>query len=295
MVKIPDFGTDKDQLFDWLRQNKSLLIQQKKMTIKEADSFAVNMAKEAYALPDKNKEFGIVDVTSKNLVIKTAINTTGIIDSHVDLHLPKGWNRTVKHKANDGLHLKEHKMTFDNVLADGINEVEVYVTRMTWKSLGYNFEGSCDVLMHKATLKAYTDPLPHQLTKSEMYYRYRDGEVKNHSVGMGYGDVVFCVNSDEKYWKEEKENFDKYLEYAVNPEVANEYGYYFAIPEMKYYEGSSVLRGSNYATPTVSVTEEKTEPATVSTSPIIDPSKDTQITSLNMMQTILFTHKNLKK
>lgn len=278
-VKIPDFGSDRDQLFDWLKKNKSLLIQQKKMSIKEADSFNINIERDEYIKIDSNKEFGLVDVNSKNLVVKAAINTTGIIDSHADLHLPKGWNRTVKHKAKDGLHLKEHKMVFDNVLADGVDEVQVYVTTMSWKSLGYSFEGNCDVLMHKSILKAYPNPLPHQLTKSEMYYRYRDGEVKNHSVGMGYGSVLFCVDSTDKYWAEEKGNFDQYIEYAVNPEVAKELGYYFAVPEMKYYEGSSVVRGSNWATPTVSVAEQKEqiiEPANDSTSTIIDPSQDTQ-------------------
>lgn len=256
---IPDFGTDKDQLFDWLKSNKSTLLRQKKVMIKEGNAFGVIMPKEDYIKPDSNKEFGIVDLTSKDLVVKAAINTTNYIDSHWDLHLKKGWNRTVKHKANDGLHLKEHKPNFDHILADGIDQVKVYVTTMTWKSLGYNYEGSCDVLMHKTKLKAIVNPLPHQLVKSEMYYRYRDGEVKNHSVGMGYGEIIFCVNSEDKYWKEEKDNFDQYIEQAVNPEFALENGMFFAIPEMKYFEGSAVPRGSNPLTPTVSVTETKEE------------------------------------
>lgn len=296
MIKlIPDFGNDKDQLFDWLRKEKATLLRQKKASIKEADSFGVIMQKEEYIRPDSNKEFGIIDVTTNDLLVKCAINSTNYIDGHLDLHLKKGWNRTVKHKINDGLHLKEHKMSFDTTLADGIEQVKVYVTTMSWKALGYDYEGTTDLLMHQTKLKSISTPLPHQIVKAEMYYRYRDGEVKNHSVGMGYGDVILCVNSDDKYWKEEKDNFQKYIEQAVNPEFGLETGIFFAVPEMKYYEGSAVPRGSNPLTPTVSVSEIKNEGHTQESTPIIiDSPSGTHKTALEMMQNINNIQKNLK-
>jgi hypothetical protein len=40
---------------------------------------------------------------------------------------------------------------------------------------------------------------------------------------------------------------------AVNPEVANDYGYFWAVTTAKYVEGSAVVFGSNSATPTLSV------------------------------------------
>jgi hypothetical protein len=277
-IEIPDFGADIDQLHNWFKANKDLLIRQKKMSTKWANACGISIPKDVYIKPDASKELGIVSVDTKNLIVKAAQNSTNIIDSHMDLHLPKGWNRSVKHQVNNGLHLKEHKMSFDNVLADGAGQVKLYVTTMSWKSLGYEYEGKCDVLMHESTLLAYPQPLPHQLTKAEMFYRYRDGEVKYHSVGMGYGETFFCLNSDEKYWKEEKDNYQKYIEMAVNPEVANERGYFYAVGEMKYMEGSAVVRASNTVTPTISVIEQKEELESAKSTSITipDPSNDTQ-------------------
>lgn len=277
---IPDFGTDKDQLFDWLKENKALVLRQKKLCTKESDGMQVEMPKEQYIKPDSNKEIGVISVMPSAVELKAVINSTNIIDSHLDLHLPKGWNRTVKHQANNGLHLKEHKMTFENTLADGISEVSVYVTTMSWKSLGYEYEGKTDLLMHKVILKDYPEPKPHQITKAEMFARYMEGQVKNHSVGMGYGEVLFCVNSDDKYWREEKDNYDEFITQAVNPEKAEDYGCFFAVKEMKYFEGSAVPRGSNPITPTYSITEIKSH-VDGNTDSIIDSSLDTRNHDLN--------------
>ena len=272
---IPDFGTDKDQLFDWLKENKNLVIRQKKLATKESDGIYIDIPKDEYVKPDSNKEIGVVAVMPSSIELKTVINSTNLIDGHLDLHLPKGWNRTVKHQSKNGLHLKEHKMTFENTLADGANEVKVYVTNMSWKDLGYDFEGNTDLLMHKLILKHYEEPKPHQITKSEMYYRYMEGEVKNHSVGMGYGEVLFCVNSEDRYWREEKANFDEFITFAVNPDAAIEEGYFWAVKEMKYFEGSAVPRGSNWLTPTLSIREIKS-PTEDGTEFKIDPPLGTQ-------------------
>jgi len=69
------------------------------------------------------------------------------------------------------------------------------------------------------------------------------------------------VNSEEKYWAEEKANWDKYYPMVMNKEMADEYGCFWAVTEAKFIEGSAVVLGSNSATPTISVQQEKTEPS----------------------------------
>ena len=42
---------------------------------------------------------------------------------------------------------------------------------------------------------------------------------------------------------------------AANPEVAEEYGYFWVVGEAKDREGSAVVLGSNFVTPTLEVTD----------------------------------------
>lgn len=274
---IPHFA-DKQELFDWLRINKGLLLKQKKAAMKAPDyGFGVGISEAEYLAPDTNKEVGIITADTAQLTVKAVINATNIIDSHKDLHLPKIWNRSVKNNK-DPLHLQEHQMKYDNIIADGINEMRSYVTTMSWKSLGWDYEGKTELLMHELFLKG---------RNPTMEGRYKNMQVKYHSVGMQYVDMVFCVDSEEKYWAEEKDNFDKYIEMAVNPEAASD-GYFWAVSEAKEVEGSAVVRGSCPATPTISITQSKgTGNATPSdhTDPAIATQKQIQIiNSLNFLK-----------
>jgi hypothetical protein len=102
--------------------------------------------------------------------------------------------------------------------------------------------------------------------------------VKNHSVGMQYVKLFLAVN-DERY-EEEFKVWEKYINLAVNKEVAIEYGYFWAVTEAKVIEGSAVPIGSNTYTPTQ---ENNSEPNKSFTQQQNEPSElDTQIlNSLN--------------
>jgi hypothetical protein len=80
---------------------------------------------------------------------------------------------------------------------------------------------------------------------------------------MQYVQILLCINSEEKYYTEEKTNWDKYYPMVANKDVADERGCFWAVTEAKIIEGSAVVIGSNGATPTISVEQ-------------IVPSNDTQ-------------------
>lgn len=84
-----------------------------------------------------------------------------------------------------------------------------------------------------------------------MFDAYKNGDVEQHSVGMMY------VNIDIAYYDEESQKnmdfFEEMKKFAVNPEVADEYGYFFVVYEAKKREGSAVVFGSNSVTPTLEV------------------------------------------
>jgi len=106
-----------------------------------------------------------------------------------------------------------------------------------------------------------------------MFDQYAQGKVTNHSVGMLYvqGKLELA------YYDEESEKnmsfFEKHKAQAVNPEVADEYGYFWVVSEAVKREGSAVVFGSNPITPTISV--KNYEPSN-DTRTKIEPSNDTQ-------------------
>lgn len=259
---VPTFNT-KSELFKFLKDNKSLLITEKKTQLKQADaiSFVVPVSSQSGDVV-KAENFGSEDV--KTIKAEVVINTTNILDSHGDVHMKGIWKKSLSEKKTLYL-LQEHEMKFDKVIAD---ELKASVKTMSWSDLGMiNLKGTTEALIFDANINADRNEY--------MFEQYFKGRVKNHSVGMQYVNVFLCINSDEKYAREEKENWDKYIKEVANKEDAQALGYFWAVTEAKVIEGSAVLRGSNYATPTLSVTQTKDIEADVITS-TTEPIKITQ-------------------
>jgi len=251
-MEYPTFNTQKE-LFDFLVANKSLLVTQKKAQMKCAD--AIVFQPEILAgKPNVNKDDSGEDVTDmpdgtdKDLLAKLVINTTNLIDSHMDMHLDGLWKKSLKENKMI-MHLQEHAMKFDHVISDG-TELKAYSKTYSWKELGYDYEGSTEALVFESTIKKDRNEF--------MFEQYKKGYVKNHSVGMRYISLVMCIN--DKDYGAEYEAWQKYYPLAVNPEVADDRGYFWVVKEAQVIEGSAVLRGSNYATPTLSVEESKNQP-----------------------------------
>lgn len=230
----------KEELFKALRENKADLIATKKMTLKEADAVIVvppvsNTKGEVVKAED-------VDLTTLNtLKAELVINTTLIMDSHSDVHLNGIWKKSVKEIKNPYL-LQEHRMKFDHIISD---DVKASVQLMSWKDLGQKFEGMTEALVFDATISKNRNEF--------MFDQYAQGFVKEHSVGMRYVKLELAINSDSKWDVEEKEVWDKYIDQVANKEVAEAQGYMWVVHEAKIIEGSAVVKGSNPATPTISV------------------------------------------
>lgn len=246
-TEIPLFERKKD-LFKFLKENKELLVRERKMFPKQADaiSFVCPLFDKA---SNSFKAANEVSLMEKDvLTAKLAINATNLLDSHKDVHIPGLWKRTLKNNAKKLLLLEAHDMSFDGVISEGLDgDVKAYVEDISWKELGFDYKGTSEVLVFDATIrKAYNE---------KMFKLYAQGRVKNHSVGMGYVEYFMAINSEEKYYIEEKEVWEKYYSEIVNQDEADETGYFWAVTEAKAYEGSAVPRGSNCATPTLEIKE----------------------------------------
>jgi hypothetical protein len=254
---IPNFAT-KGELHEFLVKNKDLLIAEKKSITKFTDAVSHWIGVEdARGEVQKAGTTKAPPVVGDSIECQLVINTTNILDSHGDVHIDGVWTKTLSEKRDLYL-LQEHMMRFQGVISD---EVKASAKRMSWKELGFDFEGITQALIFKTIIR--------KARNEYMFGQYAQGFVKNHSVGMQYVKIVLCLNSDADGYESYKANWDKYIGKVVNSDAAEDRGYFWAVLEAKLIEGSAVLIGSNYATPVLDTQE---------TNKNIEPSVDTQNT-----------------
>jgi hypothetical protein len=248
MIQLPDYQ-DKRQLIDWLIANKSALVAQKKSAIKQADSISyypqlVNEKGEA------NKAAVSLSEGANKIKVRSVINTTKFYDSHGDVHIDQLWNKSLK-ESKDFYLVNQHNFSFEGIISDN---VKAFAKQIDWTDLGYTYEGQTQALIFDSVIDKNESP--------EMFNRYAQGKVKNHSVGMQYVKMDLAVNDDR--YEKEFALWNKYAPQIANKEAAVENGFFWAVTEAKIIEGSAVVRGSNSATPTQSIIETKSdEPTTV--------------------------------
>jgi hypothetical protein len=251
MISIPEFA-DKGKLIDWLISNKSMLIAQKKSAVKLADAFSYS-----YQFVDEKGDNVIkaeaIPETATKIKVRSIVNTTKLFDSHGDVHVDQLWNKSLK-ETRDHYLVKEHDFSFDGVISDN---VKAFAKQYTWAELGFNYEGNTQALVYDSIIDKAESP--------EMFERYRKGKVKQHSVGMRYVKFELAVNDDR--YEKEFGVWEKYFDTIVNKDAALEAGYFWAVTEAKNIEGSAVVRGSNWATPTQSIQQAKTEPVKTTPEP----------------------------
>jgi hypothetical protein len=238
-----EFATKKE-LFKFLSDNKDKLIAQKKAVIKKEDCGVI--LSPTIVIDPKQKankaENGTIDpVNLTSLKVVCIINTTNFLDSHMDVHLPGLWNKSLSDNKNI-MHIQEHDMEFDKIIADG-PDLKAYAKPFKWSELGYSYPGETEALVFESNILRKRNEF--------MLNQYANGWVKNHSVGMYYVKMDMAINDEEmpNYY----EAWKKYYPQVVNPELADERGYFWYVLEAKCAEGSAVPIGSNTTTPTLSI------------------------------------------
>lgn len=242
-------------------KNKDVLIAQKKAIIKRADSITQSVSVDATKLATVKAELNDSEMEIGVLKAELIINTTNLIDSHMDCHIPGLWNKSIKEQKTFFL-LQEHEMEFDKIIADSVNDnLKASTKEFSFQQLGFNFKGNTQALVFSTDIKEKRNEF--------MYKQYKNGYVLEHSVGMKYQKMYLCADSDSAEFVSEKENWNKYYPMVANKEVADKRGYFWAVTEAQFVEGSAVVKGSNYVTPVISITENKEDIEAV-----IDTSKD---------------------
>lgn len=265
-MEIPQFESKAERIA-FVVENKAKLIAEKKMTVKYADAFVYSVKAEESRFATKATASGL-ETDPTTLKAELIINTTNVMDSHSDVHIPGIWTKSLKEVKNDLYLLKEHSMSFETIISD---EVKASAKYYDWKELGFNIEGKTQALLFKANI--------HKEQHEFMFEKYLKGQVKNHSVGMRYVKLALAVNSED--YPEEKAVWDKYINQMVNPEVAEAQGYFYAVTEAKVLEGSAVPIGSNRFTPTQAIESKDNEPSNEDTQRTEPGAESTHKTRVN--------------
>lgn len=243
MIDFTQFE-NKGDLFKFLIKNKQTLINQKKAITKEADSVnfhpssIIEGEKENATIKAITKADPVQDLGNEHKV-KVIINTTNLMDSHNDVHLPGLWNKSLSENKSI-MHLQEHRMAFDKIISDG-EDLKSFVQDFNWKEFGQNFIGKTQALVFESNIRKSRNEF--------MLNQYANGFVKQHSVGMRYVKLGLAMNDDSN--ATEFEAWEKYFPIIANKERADEKGFFWFVPEAKIIEGSSVPLGSNHVTPTI--------------------------------------------
>ena len=248
----------KEEVLQELKTHLKQITLAKKATIKKADAFPMFWGGEKNGTTKANEEPTELKYGD---YIYPVINTTLYLDSHQDVHLDGIWNKSAKEQAGKVSLIINHDFRVGKVISFP-NEVEPMVKRMKWKDLGRSYEGETEALIFKALLT--------EDSNDTGFRYYKNRRPVEHSICMEYVKIHLAVDSDDEDWKEERNNWEKYLPLVVNPEKAIQMGYFWAVAEAKIHkEGSMVLRGSNDVTPTLydigaeKITPEKEEPTKV--------------------------------
>lgn len=231
------------ELFAFIKANKAVLIAQKKYETKQGDPICYSqmLLTEKGEAVKANEPLG-GDVDPSTIQVLSVINTTNWLDSHGDVHIPGIWKKSLQENKELYL-LEEHKMSFRGIITDKIN---AGTKKIPWRSLGVDANGETEALVFSSTIS--------KSRNEYMFNEYKSGHVKNHSVGMRYMDMDLCINEPEdRYYKEEYDNWLKYIDTVANKADAEASGYFWAVTQAKVIEGSAVPIGSNKITPTLEV------------------------------------------
>lgn len=253
------------ELHHFLKDNNEQIISEKKSTVfksieKGAGVSFVDFDNNTEAVTEKARGYGF-----KTENIYPVINSTQWLDSHFDVHIKGCYKKTVKEKQGKVYLIDTHLKGLGNILADK-SDITLLIKDIDWGLLGKNIEGSTECLVFEIPkLKVRPDALQ---------FMSKTPDLEN-SFAMRYINTAVAIKSNDPAFREENELFDEYIQNIVNPEMANKYGFFYAVKELAIMgEGSicPVIGGSNSATRIIDISE----PSNHSESNKNEPSKDTQ-------------------
>lgn len=229
------------ELTKFLLENKKELIAQKKAMIKRTDPVSASPSL-FFVKGDRivKADAEAIESDATSFRVKVVANTALFMDSQLDVLIPDCWKVTIKQRKGMIPHLHDHIHEIGAEIGD---VVDIYSQDISLSDLGINKSGKTQCLIFETDVKKSYNEV--------VFNKYKNKKINQHSIALQYIKMDFAINDEES---EKEYNFwKKYYDQLINPEMADERGFFFVIQEIKLLENSAVLFGSNELTPTLSV------------------------------------------
>ena len=182
-------------------------------------------------------EKAVKDVDLETRTVTGVFNSSFFIDSDLDMLLPGAAAKSIQErgvnstKGNKIKHLKDHDWSKNIARIDVLDERQVVID-------GKEMEG----IYHESFY-------PETQDSTDLLIKIQEGMYDARSIGFSYEKIVFCERDSQN--DDYAKNFETYAPQAINPEVAEETGYFWVVKEIRLWEGSDVSFGANRLTPTL--------------------------------------------
>lgn len=229
-----------EELKIFLRSKKAELIEEKKSSLKIADTLTASPIIKANESLKKSSD----DLEDGSFLVKVVANATNFLDSHMDVIIPGAYSKSIAARGTSIPHIADHK----HESTAHVGDVEkVYTENLSVKDLGYATDGKIEVLIFETRIR--------EDYNEDVYKFYKAGKINQHSIGLTYTELKLALNSSVEEDKTEKEIWDKYYPSIINKELVDKKGYFWAVEEIDVRENSAVLFGANSLTPTLSISK----------------------------------------
>lgn len=229
---------NKDELFSYIRENKSVLVDAKKSEVYKSIDKGLSVVTDQKSITKMLEASKSIELDDNYYYI--VVNSANILDSHGDMHIEGNWEKTKKEQQGKVYLVWEHNLTKDDIIAMK-QDIELITAEIPFSSLGKSYEGSTYSLIYKIA----KDKIIDEKAKDWLEKGY-DFEA---SVRMQYMDVEFAMNSTHKADEKEKANFDKYSPLIANKNDFGSIDYFCIVKQAKNSQESSlVMFASNSST-----------------------------------------------
>ncbi len=261
-----EFSTKKE-MFKELKQAKDQIIAMKKAQIFKSCEKGISIT--AKPLDYLKLSTQTKDIPLDDNYYYIAVNSSRILDSHLDVHLDGNWNKTVKEQQGKNYLVDTHILSIDTTIVRK-EYVEMLTATIPFSMIGKSYDGDTYVLIYKVRKDKIISPKAKEWLDS--------GDAIEASVRMQYMDIVFALNSDDKEDVLFKKNFDDIYPIIANKDdFETEITYFWGIKQAKNTAEASLLPlGSNHVTGQIQINSNKSESPS-GTQKVIEPSlADTQ-------------------
>ena len=242
----------KEELFSDLKSNLEQIIDFKKKVQKSCEKGASVTYRSLDITKFDDEETKALNLDSNYYHI--VVNTTNILDSHDDVHLPGIWKKSINEKQFKNYLVTDHELEVLNTVVRK-EYVEIFTMKLPFSALGKSYNGRTEALIYKFPKDKVMIPAVKEWLDS--------GDAIESSVRMRYINFLFCLDSNAPEDAEFKKNYDNYIDSIANKDDFEYIPYFFAIKEASNEQESSlVIRGSNEVTGQLETTrtqEEKSE------------------------------------